>query len=319
MRTDAEWVEAICGGELRPAARLISRIEAGDPGVVSILKALYSKGGRSKIVGITGPPGAGKSTLTSQLTKYYRGRGNRVAVLAVDPTSPLSGGAILGDRLRLADHSADPGVFVRSMASRGRLGGLARAVGDTVTVLDAMPWDVVLIETVGVGQSETEIMRHASVVVLLQTPMGGDEVQAAKAGIMEIGDVYVVNKADHTEADRMVRVIAEMVALSWSLQPSTAWRPPVVKTESLTGAGVEELAAKIQERFRYLESWPDVARNKRRDQVMHRILEIHRDLAERYLINPPEPTIDALIDGAVHRDTDPISIAEGMFLNWRSQ
>jgi LAO/AO transport system kinase len=205
------------------------------------------------------------------------------------------------------------------MASRGRLGGLARAVGDTVTVLDAMPWDVVLIETVGVGQSETEIMRHASVVVLLQTPMGGDEVQAAKAGIMEIGDVYVVNKADHTEADRMVRVIAEMVALSWSLQPSTAWRPPVVKTESLTGAGVEELAAKIQERFRYLESWPDVARNKRRDQVMHRILEIHRDLAERYLINPPEPTIDALIDGAVHRDTDPISIAEGMFLNWRSQ
>jgi LAO/AO transport system kinase len=313
MLSSEAWVEAITARNVRAAARFISRIEAGDPNVTPALKELYRRGGRSRIIGITGPPGAGKSTLTGQLTKHYREHGLSVAVLAVDPSSPHSGGAILGDRLRLANHSADPGVFIRSMASRGRLGGLARAVGDTIIVLDAMRWDVVLIETVGVGQSETDIMRHTSAVILLQTAMGGDEVQAAKAGIMEIGDIFVVNKADHPEADRAVRVLEEMISLTQMLCPEKMWRPPVVKTQSLSGDGIGDLVEKISERFRFLESHPDIARANRREQVAHRVAEILRDMADRRLRESPGSEVDSMIDDAITRGTDPITIAERIF------
>lgn len=206
------------------------------------MQALYQVGGHARVVGVTGPPGAGKSTLINKLVGHWRGEGLRVAVLAVDPSSPFTGGAVLGDRLRMTDHSGDDVVFIWSMASRGRLGGLAKAAGDAITVLDAMRWDVVLVETVGVGQNETDIMRHASVVVLLQTPMGGDDIQAAKAGITEIGDIFVVNKSDHPEADRTARLLDEMIALSHRLHGQRTWRPPVVMTQALNGKSVSELA-----------------------------------------------------------------------------
>jgi LAO/AO transport system kinase len=302
-------VEAICAGDVRACAKLISQIERGDPAAVLCLRALYARGGRSRIVGITGPPGAGKSTLVSQMITQYRRQGLKVAVLAVDPSSPLSGGAILGDRLRLGGHGADPGVFIRSMAARGRLGGLAKAAGDALTVLDAMPWDVVLVETVGVGQNETEVMRHALAVVLLQTPMGGDEVQAAKAGVMEIADLFVVNKGDHPDADRSVRTLQQMLALVEELNPGRHWQPPVIKTQALDGSGVENLVQQIDAYFAVLSEHPAMALRKRRDQVKGRVLQIMRDSAEHYLETAIDARLDALLDAAVGRDIDPYHVA----------
>lgn len=307
-------VDAIVSGDVRAGARLISRIERDDPAVSTDLQTLYLRGGRSQIIGITGPPGAGKSTLVGQLIKHYRQRGLRVAVLAVDPSSPLSGGAILGDRLRLAEHSLDSGVFIRSMAARGRLGGLAKAAGDAMTVLDAMPWDIVLIETVGVGQNETDIMRHASVVVLLQTPMGGDDVQAAKAGIMEIGDIFVVNKGDHPDSDLTVRIIEKMLALSEALNPGRHWCPPVVKTNALDGSGVETLAGHIQRCFDALAAHPDFALRRRRAQVKDRVLQILRDAAERRIRTESDPCLEALVDEAVRRLIDPYAVTQRMLI-----
>ncbi len=198
-------VRALSLRDVRRCARLISLVERGEADLVPLLQRLYRAGGRGRTVGVTGPPGAGKSTLVNKLVAVWRRRGLSVAVLAIDPSSPFSGGAILGDRLRMMEHACDDGVFIRSMASRGHLGGLAKAAGDALIVLNAMPWDIVLIETVGVGQNETEIMRHAQVVILVQTPMGGDNIQAAKAGIIEIADIFVVNKSDHPLADQTVR------------------------------------------------------------------------------------------------------------------
>ncbi len=208
-----ETVRALGLGDVRRCARLITLIERGGTDLVPLLQRLYRVGGRGRTVGVTGPPGAGKSTLLNKLVAAWRRRGMAVAVLAIDPSSPFSGGAVLGDRLRMMEHACDAGVFIRSMASRGHLGGLAKAAGDALTVLNAMPWDIVLIETVGVGQNETEIMRHAEVVMLVQTPMGGDAIQAAKAGITEIADIFVVNKSDHPQADHTVRQLEEMVSL----------------------------------------------------------------------------------------------------------
>ena len=272
---------AITSGQVRAGAKLISRIERDEEGLAPILRALYRVGGRARVIGVTGPPGAGKSTLINKLVGHWRRDGLRVAVLAVDPSSPFTGGAVLGDRLRMTDHSGDDGVFIRSMASRGQLGGLAKAAGDAITVLDAMRWDVILVETVGVGQSETDIMRHASVVVLLQTPMGGDDVQAAKAGITEIGDIFVVNKSDHPEADRTANLLEEMIALSHRLHGQRTWRPPVVKTQAVYGDGVSDLAHHIDRRFAELAANSESARARLREQTRHRIGEILRNQLDK--------------------------------------
>ncbi|MBI3373712.1 MAG: methylmalonyl Co-A mutase-associated GTPase MeaB [Betaproteobacteria bacterium] len=305
-------VRALNAGDMRTCARLITRIERSEPNLVPLLQALYRAGGHIRIVGVTGSPGVGKSTLVSKLVAVWRKRGLRVAVLAVDPSSPYSGGAVLGDRLRMKEHSCDEGVFIRSMASRGQLGGLAKAAGDALTVLDAMHWDVIVIETVGVGQSETDIMRHASVVVLLQTPMGGDDVQAAKAGITEIGDIFVVNKSEHPEADHTVRQLEEMITLALCLHPEKTWRPPVVKTRATHGEGVADLAGHIDGCFAHLAAQPETARLQLRDRARHRVGELLHYMLEQRLRSGVGLLPENLIDSVVARASDPYALAAGL-------
>ncbi len=303
---------ALARGDIRACARIISRVERAEEDLVPLLRALYKAGGRAQVVGVTGPPGAGKSSLVSQMIRVWRKRGKRVAVLAVDPSSPFSGGAVLGDRLRMADHTCDDGVFIRSMASRGQLGGLAKAAGDVLTVLDAMDWDVIVVETVGVGQNETAIIRHADVVVLVQTPMGGDDVQAAKAGINEIGDIYVVNKGDHPEADRTVSQIRDMITLDHHLHPESTWIRPVVKTQSILGQGVEDLADAVQQWFDHVRNHPETAAARARHRVRHRTAEIIRDTLDKRLLRDEEQIVDSMIDQVVSRHRDPYTLADSL-------
>jgi len=306
----AATVAAVTAGQIRAGTRLISRIERGDDSVTPILRALFLRGGHGRVIGVTGPPGAGKSTLINRMVGHWRRQGLRVAVLAIDPSSPFTGGAVLGDRLRMGDHSGDAGVFIRSMASRGQLGGLAKAAGDALTVLEAMPWDVVLVETVGVGQTETDVMRHAAVVVLLQTPMGGDDVQAAKAGITEIGDIFVVNKSDHPDAERTARYLEDMISLSCRLHGERPWHPPVVRTRASSGAGVEELAAQIDKCFATLAAHPELARARMAERVRHRVTEILRHQLDRRLKSEASPLLDPLIEPVLARQGDPYAVAD---------
>ncbi|MGL4174429.1 MAG: methylmalonyl Co-A mutase-associated GTPase MeaB [Dermatophilaceae bacterium] len=232
-------------GEPRAVGRLVSLVESGHPALPEAMAALALHTGRAHVVGLTGAPGVGKSTTVGALVGAYRRRGRRVGVLAVDPTSPFTGGALLGDRIRMTEHAADPGVFIRSMATRGRLGGLSWATPHAVRVLDAAGCDVVLVETVGVGQSEIDVAATADTTVVLLAPGWGDGVQAAKAGVLEIADVLVVNKADHDGADRTVRELRHAVGLAD--RPDGAWRVPVLRTEAVRGEGLEELADMIDE------------------------------------------------------------------------
>ncbi|MBI3157554.1 MAG: methylmalonyl Co-A mutase-associated GTPase MeaB [Burkholderiales bacterium] len=305
-------VAALAAGDVRCCARLITRIERGDDSLTPLLQAVYRNGGRSRIVGVTGPPGAGKSSLISRLIAAWRSQGRRVAVLAVDPSSPFSGGAVLGDRVRMSAHVFDDAVFIRSMASRRQLGGLARAAGDALVVLDAMPWDIVLVETVGVGQNETEIVRHASVVLLVQTPMGGDDVQAAKAGITEIGDIFVVNKSDHPKADATVRQLQEMIKLTQRLHSDRSWQPPVLKTNALDGEGVAELASRLDECFEHLQRHEDAAQARLRRRLRHRVHEVLRDMLARRMDDDHDLALEPQIAALQSRQTDPYAVAAGL-------
>lgn len=303
-------VDGLAARDVRAAARLISRIERGEPGLQPLMQALYRAGGRARIVGVTGPPGAGKSTLVGSLIRVWRARGLSVAVLAVDPSSPVSGGAVLGDRMRMMAHGSDGGVFIRSMASRGELGGLARAAGDALTVLDAMGWDIVLVETVGVGQNETDIMRYAAVSILLQTPMGGDEVQAGKAGINEIADIFVVNKSDHPEAARAVAQLEAMIRLAMSLHPERVWRPPVVKTQAVEGRGIADLAGEIDRFFDHQRAHPEEAARRRRSQAAFRVGKILHHMLEQKLRAVSNRWLEDCVDPLIGRDSDPYTLAE---------
>jgi LAO/AO transport system kinase len=215
-----------------------------------LLRKVYPHAGRAHIIGVTGPPGGGKSTLVNQIARVLRAGGRTVGIVAIDPTSPFSGGALLGDRVRMRDLAGDPGVFVRSMASRGSMGGLAQATGDAVTVLDAAGFDVVLVETVGAGQVEVDIAREAHTTILVEVPGLGDEVQAIKAGLMEIADIFAVNKADRADADQTVRALRIMLDAD---NRSTDWTPPIVKTIAITGEGVPDLVRAIDEHRAFLE------------------------------------------------------------------
>ena len=247
MTEAANLAERVLAGDRRALARVISLIEDGDASIRSVMKELAPRASGARVIGLTGAPGAGKSTVTGALIKAFRDAGERVAVLAVDPSSPFSGGALLGDRVRMQDHATDPGVYIRSMASRGQLGGLAAAAPQAVRALDCAGFGVILVETVGVGQAEVEIASAADSAVVLCVPGMGDSIQAAKAGVLEIADVLVVNKADRPDTQPTIRDLRNMVALS-----SAAWKPPIVATIGTTGEGIDDLVKQLDRHWKWL-------------------------------------------------------------------
>ncbi len=284
----------------------ISLVENDDPEGWALVKEVYPRTGRATVIGFTGPPGAGKSTLVGALTKLERARDRTVAVLSIDPTSPFTHGALLGDRIRLTDHFLDPGVYIRSMASRGALGGLSEASLQAALLMDASGRDVILLETVGVGQAEVDIIDHADTVVLVLMPGSGDSIQALKAGVMEIPDVIVVNKADHPLTDTMVREIRNVLALG----PREGWKVPIIKTEAVRGEGVEELAEKLAEHHAYVEAEGTLSERRRRN-LMNEVLALatYRMRRELEASVREDPEVQELLDRVVARELDPASAA----------
>ncbi len=267
------WVSRIRSGDIRSLARAISAIEDGIPESLDLLRALFPHSGRAHVIGLTGSPGAGKSTLVDQLAREYRQQQKTVGIVAVDPTSPYTGGAILGDRIRMQAHHADTGIYIRSMATRGFLGGLARTTADVATVLDASGKDIVLIETVGVGQDEIDIVRLADVTVVMLVPGMGDDVQSIKAGIMEIADIFVINKSDREGADRVEKEIRAMQSLA--MRPDH-WTPSIVRTVATEGKGTAELAAAIAQYEKHLEK-EGLRLKKQTANWQERLVEMLRD------------------------------------------
>jgi LAO/AO transport system kinase len=266
-------IDKLRSGDARTLARAISTVENRAAGSSELLKALFPHSGKARIIGLTGPPGAGKSTLVDHLARLYRKENRTVGIIAVDPTSPYTGGAILGDRIRMQEHFSDPGIYIRSMATRGSLGGLARTTADVATVLDASGRDLVMIETVGVGQDEVDIVRLVDVTVVILVPGMGDDVQTIKAGIMEIADIFVINKSDRDGAERVEREIRALQSLA---ARHDGWTPPIVKTVASEGTGVEELAAAIADYENYLKK-ENLAMKKSAENWQERLVEMLRD------------------------------------------
>ncbi len=304
--TETALAQRLMRGDRRALARAISLVEDDDPEGWALVREVYPHTGKAAIAGFTGPPGVGKSTLLAALTKLERERERTIGVLSVDPSSPFTKGALLGDRIRLADHFLDPGVFIRSMASRGALGGLSEAALQTALLMDASGRDLILLETVGVGQAEVDIIDHADTVVLVLMPGSGDSIQALKAGVMEIPDVIVVNKADHPLTDTMVREIRGVLALG----PQEGWEVPIVRTEAVRGEGVEELLEKLAEHRAHIEAEGALSERRRRN-LMNEVLAIATFRMRRELEAAvrEDPEVQELLDRVVSRELDPASAA----------
>ena len=305
-RSDQNLAQRLLDGDRRALARAISLVENDDPEGWKLVREIYPRTGRAAVVGFTGPPGVGKSTLMGALTKLERERERSVAVLSIDPSSPFTKGALLGDRIRLTDHFLDPGVFIRSMANRGALGGLSEAALQAALLMDASGRDLVLLETVGVGQAEVDIIDHADTVVLVLMPGSGDSIQALKAGVMEIPDIIVVNKADHPLTDTMVREIKGVLALG----PKPDWPVPIIRAEAVRGEGVAEVADKLAEHRAFIEGEGTLSERRRRN-LLNEVLAIatyrmRRELEESVR---EDEQVQELLDRVVSRELDPASAA----------
>jgi LAO/AO transport system kinase len=302
------WIDRIRAGDVRALARAISTIEDQGEQSRELLKALFHFTGGARVIGLTGAPGAGKSTLVDQLAREYRKQERTVGIIAVDPTSPYTGGAILGDRIRMQSHHADPGIFIRSMATRGNLGGLARATTDVATLMDAAGRNIVLVETVGVGQDEIDIVRLADITVVILVPGMGDDVQTIKAGIMEIADIFVINKSDRDGADRVEREVRSMQSLAVR---SDKWTPPIIKTVASEGKGIAELAQAIAGYEQYLER-QNLLLKKKISSWRERLVEMLRDtMLERLLSQRlPEAELARLAGDVAEHRRDPYSLVE---------
>ncbi len=297
---NADWVEQVRAGNPRAVARAISAIERGGEEARRVIIALFRFTGGAHIIGVTGAPGTGKSTLVNEIAKQYRRRGQRVGIVAVDPTSPFSGGALLGDRLRMQDLSGDAGVFIRSMATRGSLGGLAAATADAVKVLDAAGFEIVLVETVGAGQNEVDIARNAHTTLVVEAPGMGDDIQAIKAGIMEIADVLIVNKADHDEVSATVAALE----MNLNLKPKTEneWRPPVLKTIATTGEGVAQVVEWIGKHRAYMEAHHLLHARERARARAELEKVVQNELMARLLRGVNGTKFDTLVEQIVARE-----------------
>ncbi|MBW3577450.1 MAG: methylmalonyl Co-A mutase-associated GTPase MeaB [Actinobacteria bacterium] len=313
----ADLVEGLDKGERRALARLLTLVQDGGPHVLrDVVEALHPRTGNARVIGITGSPGVGKSTLTNSLAAELRSRGQTVAVVAIDPSSPFTGGALLGDRVRMQSHYADPGVFIRSMAARGHLGGIAFATPQAVLVLDAAGFDVAIIETVGVGQSEVEVAATADTTVVCVAPGMGDSIQAAKAGILEVADVFVINKADHGGAGRTESELRGMLELGHELSTDAAdehrWMPPIVRTVAVREEGIAELAGALERHHRYLVDHGilDVRRRERARQTIREIAvaQVRERIATA--AGATDPLLDTLADKVAARDLTPYAAAD---------
>ncbi|HEX7706262.1 MAG TPA: methylmalonyl Co-A mutase-associated GTPase MeaB [Thermoanaerobaculia bacterium] len=303
-------IEGVLTGRSRALAQAISLVESHDERATRLMAEVYPATGKARILGITGSPGAGKSTLVAALAKHYRASGKRVGIIAVDPTSPFTGGAILGDRIRMSDLYTDRGVYIRSMATRGFLGGLAGTTNDVVDILDAAGFDIVLVETVGVGQDEVEVVRTVQTNLVVLVPGMGDDIQAIKAGIMEIGDVFVVNKADRPGADKTVTEVTMMMSL---VEEHGDWVPPIVKTVASRTQGIEELDAAVVSHFDYLAASGELDR-RNRDRVR---IRIETQLKERFMSQLiggtiPREEYESVLEDVLRKRDNPHDAAERM-------
>jgi LAO/AO transport system kinase len=305
--SDSETYEKIFAGETRSVARAITAVENGTEGSAELMKAVFPKTGKALIIGITGSPGAGKSSLVDKLAMHYKDQGKRIGIICVDPSSPFSGGAILGDRIRMAALGLDKNVFIRSMATRGNLGGLARATVDAVAILDAAGFDMIIVETVGVGQDEVEIVKTADVSAVVLVPGMGDDIQAIKAGIMEIGDVFVINKADREGVLRTQKELESLLSLA---HRPDFWMPPIVRTVATENKGIEDLAAAIESYYEFQKTSENL--DRKRAIARWRLLELlqERLLADVLSKNGTSEKLDRLTLEIAEKKTNPYSAVE---------